>query len=94
MVVRKFFANAPEGPTGHKVFVRGKEVKYDSTTINNLFRLQYNPIGPDDVDTLLNNDANIAMITHAICQRGTHWTIVREAHAHFPSKDLHPHMKV
>ena len=72
-VVREFFTNAHEDPTGHKVFVRGKEVKYGSTTINNLFSLQYNPVGPDDVDTLLNNDANIAMITHAICQnRGTH----------------------
>ena len=71
-VVREFFANTPEGPTGHKVFVRGKEVKYDSTTINNLFRLQYNPIGPDDVDILLNNEANISMVTQAIClSRGT-----------------------
>ena len=38
-VVREFFANAPEGPTGHKVFVRGKEVKYDSATINNVLCL-------------------------------------------------------
>ena len=38
-VIREFFSNAPEGPTGHKVFVRGNEVKYDSATINNLLRL-------------------------------------------------------
>ena len=70
-------------------------MKYDNTTINNLFCLQYNPVGPDDVDLLLNNKANIPMITQAIClSSGTRWTIVREAHAHFPSKDLHPHMKV
>ena len=72
-VVCEFFANAPEGPTGHKVFVRGKEVKYDSTTINNLFLLQYNLVNPDDVDILLNNEANMTMITQAIClSRGTH----------------------
>ena len=67
MVVREFFVNAPENPTAHKVFVRGKEVKYNNTTINNLFRLQYNSVGPDDVDLLLNNEANIPVITHAIC---------------------------
>ena len=95
MVVREFFTNAPKGPTGHKVFVRGKEVKHDNVTINNLFRLQYNPVGPDDVDILLNNEANMTEVTRAIClSRGTRWTIVKEAHAHFPSKDLHPHMKV
>ena len=94
-VVHEFFTNAVEGPTGHKVFVRGKEVKYDNTTINNLLHLQYNPVGPDDMDVLLNNKANIPMITQAICQsKGTRWTIVRDAHAHFPLNDLHPHMKV
>ena len=59
MVVHEFFANAPEGSTGYKVFVRGNEVKYDSATINNLFHLQYNPVGPDEVDILLNNKANM-----------------------------------
>ena len=39
MIVREFFVNAPEGTSNHKVFVRGKEVKYDTTTINNLLRL-------------------------------------------------------
>ena len=62
-VVCEFFANAPKGPTGHKVFVRGKEVKYNSATINSLLRLQYNPIGPDEVDVLLNNDANMTEVT-------------------------------
>ena len=62
-VVREFFANAPEGPTGHKVFVRGKEVKYDSATINNLLRLQYNPVGPNEMDILLNDDANMIEVT-------------------------------
>ena len=38
-VVHKFFVNAPEGPSSYKAFVRGKEVKYNTTTINNLIRL-------------------------------------------------------
>ena len=62
-VVCEFFTNTPEGPIGQKVFVRGKEVKYDSATINNLFRLQYNPVGPDEVDILLNNKANMTEVT-------------------------------
>ena len=72
MVVREFFTNTPEGPIGHKVFVRGKEVKYDSATINNLLRLQYNPVGPDEVEILLNDDANMTEVTRVMCQsRGT-----------------------
>ena len=94
-VVREFFANAQESPTAHKAFVRGKEVKYDSATINSLFRFDYNPTGPDDVDLLLNNEAHIPMITEAICINGrTTWTMARETHAHFPSKDLHPQLRV
>ena len=38
-VVLEFFMNAPKGLSNYKVFVRGKEVKYDTTTINNLLRL-------------------------------------------------------
>ena len=95
MVIREFFANAPNDPTIRKVFVRGKEVKYDATTINNLLRLHYNPMGPDDVDLLLNDNDNLPVFTHAIClSSGTRWNMVREGPAHFPSKDLHPHMKV
>ena len=89
MVVCEFFTNAPEGISTHKVFVRGKEVKFDTTTINNLLRLQYNPTDPDEVEYLLNDSANMADITRVICQsRGTQWTIVKDKHAHFPSKDL------
>ena len=63
--------------------------------IDNLIRLQYNLVGPDDVDLLLNNEANIPVITHAIClSHGTHWTMVKEAPAHFPLKDPHHHIKV
>ena len=57
-VVREFFANAPEGLSNYKVFVRGKEVKYDTTTINNLLSFQYNPTGLDEVEYLLNDSAN------------------------------------
>ena len=71
-VVCEFFANAPEGPSNYKVFVRGKEVKYDTTTINNLLRLQYNPTGQDEVEYLLNDSANMVEVTRVICQsRGT-----------------------
>ena len=83
-MVCEFFVNAPEGPIGHKVFVRGKEVKYDSATINNLLHLQYNPVGPDEVDILLNDDANMTEVTRAVCQsKGTRWAIVNDVHAHF-----------
>ena len=34
-------------------------------------------------------------VTRVICQsRRTQWTTVKDAHAHFPSKDLYQHMKV
>ena len=86
-MVRKFFANTPEGPSSFKTFVRGKEVKYYTTTINNLLRLQYNPTGLDEVEILLNNDANMTEITRVICQsRGTQWAIVKDEHATSPLK--------
>ena len=88
-VVHEFFTNAPEGTSSHMVFVRGKQVKYDATTINHLLCLQYNPTGPNEVDYLLNDDANKVEVTRVICQsEGTQWTIVRDEHTHFPSKDL------
>ena len=94
-VVREFIANAQEGPSGYKAFVRGKEVRYDTTTINNLLHLQYNPTGPDEGETLLNDDAKMPEVTRIICQsRGTQWAIMKDEHTHFPSKDLYPHMKV
>ena len=85
MVVREFYANAQEGPVG-QVFVRGKQVKYDITTINSLIHLQYNLTDPDEVQYLLNDAAKLIEVTKVICQsRGTQWTIVRDEHAHFPS---------
>ena len=66
-MVREFFVNAPEGTSNHKVFVRRKEVKYDTVTINNLLRLQYNPTGLDEVEYLLNDDANMIEVTKVIC---------------------------
>ena len=86
-MVHEFFANAQEGTSTHKVFVRGKEVKYDTTTINNLLRLQYNPTGPKEVEHLLNDSANMAEIIRVICQsQGTQWTVVKDEHAQFPLK--------
>ena len=76
------------------MFVKGKQVKYDAATINHLFCLLYYPSGPDEVEYLL-NDANMDEVNRVICQsRGTQWTIVRDEHAHFHSKDLQQHMKV
>ena len=66
-VVHEFFANAPEGTSGHMVFVRGKKVKYDVATINHLLRLQYNLTGPDEVEYLLNDDATMVEVTRVIC---------------------------
>ena len=62
MVVHEFFINVSEGPIGHKVFVRGKEVKYDNATINTLLHLNYNPSGPDEAEILLNDDANMTEV--------------------------------
>ena len=70
------------------MFVRGKQVRYDIATINQLFRLPYNPSGPGEVDYLMNL-ANMEEVNNAICKSGgTRWTIVRDEHAYFLSKDL------
>ena len=53
-VVHEFFANAPEGNPGYTVFFRGKQVKYDAATINQLLRLPYNPSGLDEVEYRMN----------------------------------------
>ena len=93
-VVHEFFANAPEGNPGYTVFIRGKQVKYDAATINHLLRLPYNPSGPDVVECWM-NEANMEEVSRAICKsKGTQWKIVRDEHAHFPSKDLQQNMKV
>ena len=94
-VVREFFANVLAGTSSHIVFVRGKQVKCNAATINHLRRLQYNPTDPDEVKYLLNKDSNMVEVTKVICQsKGTQWTIVRDEHTHFPSKDLQQHTKV
>ena len=93
-VVHEFFENAVECTSGYTVFVRGKRVRYDVGMINHLFRLSYNPSGPDEVEYLMNL-ANMEEVSSAICKSGdTWWTIVRDEHAHFPSKDLQQNMKV
>ena len=70
------------------MFVRGKHVRYDVGTINQLFHLPYNPSGPDELDYLMDS-ANMEEVNNEIYKkRGTRWTIVRDEHAHFPSKDL------
>ena len=67
-VVREFFANASEGTSGHMVFVRGKQVKYDTTTINQLLHLPYKPNGPNKVEYLMNT-ANMEEVSRAICKK-------------------------
>ena len=63
-------------------------------TINQLLCLPYNPSGPDEYDYLMNS-ANIEEVSNEICKsEGTRWTIVRDEHTHFPSKDLQQNMKV
>ena len=88
MVVCEFFANAPNGNPGYMVFIGGKQVKYDVVTINQLLWLPYNPSDPNEVKYMMNK-ANMEEVSRAICKSGgTQWTIVRDEHAHFPSKDL------
>ena len=92
-VIRKFFKNAAECTLGYTVFVRGKQVKYGAEIINQLLCLPYNPSGPDEVEYLM-NATNMEEISSAICKSGCiRWTIVRDEHAHFPSKDLQQNMK-
>ena len=77
------------------MFVRGKQVRYDARTINQLLRLPYNPNGPDELDYLMNLAANMEEVSNEICKRRrTQWTIMRDDHAHFLSKDLQQNMKV
>ena len=93
-VVRKFFAIAVESTSSYAVFVRGKHVRYDAGTINQLFRLPYNPSGPNELDYLMDSTI-MEEVSNEICKSGgTRWTIVRDEHAHFLSKDLQQNMKV
>ena len=68
-VVREFFVNAAKCTSRYMVFVRGKQVRYDAATINQLFRLPYNPSGPDEVDYLMNS-ANMEEVRNVICKQG------------------------
>ena len=92
-VVGNFFANAAESTSSYTVFVRGKQVRYDTGTINKLFCLPYNPSGPDELDYLIDS-TNMEEVSNEICKKGTRWTIVRNKHTHFLSKDLQHNMKV
>ena len=47
-VVREFYSNAFESPHSSTI-VRERQVKYDSVTINALFKIQKAPHGPDQV---------------------------------------------
>ena len=87
-VVREFFVNAAESTSSYMVFVRGKQVRYEVGTINQLFHLPYSPSGHDELDYLMNS-ANMEDVSNEICKSGgPRWTIVRDEHTHFPSKDL------
>ena len=69
-------------------------MKYDVATINQLFRLLYNPSGPDEVEYMM-NEANMEEVSRAICKsEGTWWTIVMDEHVDYPSKHLQQNMKV
>ena len=69
-------------------------MKYDTAPINKLLRLPYKPRCLNEVECLI-NATNIEEISKAICKsRGTRWTILRDEHAHFPSKDLQQNTKV
>ena len=92
-IVREFYANAIENTSTPTVFVRGKQVRYDTGTINQLFRLQYTPHRPNKLATLVES-VNMQEISNEIYGGGTKWNIVRGEHTHFSSKDLHQNMKV
>ena len=49
-VVHEFYANAVKNTSTPVVFVRGKHVRYDAGTINQLLHLQYTPHGPDELE--------------------------------------------
>ena len=89
----EFYANVAKKTSSQVVFVRGKQVRYEARTINQLFCPHYTPIGLDEL-ALLMELANMEEVSNEICRGGTRWNIVRSEHAHFPSKDLHQNMKV
>ena len=62
-------------------------MQYDTRKINQLFHLQYTPVGPDELDLLMDS-TNMEEVSNKICRGGTRWNIVRNEHAHFLSKDL------
>ena len=69
MVVHDFFVNVAECTIGYMVFVRGKQVKYDMATINQLLHLPYNPNDPDEVEYLM-NAINMEEVSKTICKSG------------------------
>ena len=71
---------------------KGKHVRYDAGTVNQLLHLQYTPHGPDELELV--ESTNMEEISNEIYGGVTKWNIVRGEHAHFPSKDLHQNMKV
>ena len=52
-VVYKLYASIAKNTSTTVVFVRGKQVRYDASTINQLLHLQYTPYKPDELDMLL-----------------------------------------
>ena len=92
-IVCEFDENTTENSSTLVVFVRGKQVRYDAGTINQLFHLQYISHGLDDLAILVES-TNMEEITNEICGGGTKWNIVKGEDAYFPSNDLHQNMKV
>ena len=70
-IVREFYANG-KGRDGFRVFVRGKWVAFDHTTINGYYGLPN--LEDDQYQALLNNDVtNWDDIKDALCKEPESW---------------------
>ncbi|XVF20499.1 hypothetical protein REPUB_Repub12eG0005800 [Reevesia pubescens] len=89
-VVREFYANAMEHQNG-KVFVRGKWVSFDRSTINRYYRL------PNIVDNEYHQQKdkfNWEEVSRTLCKLGIRWNKSQEGYClSFPRSALDKHLK-
>ena len=92
MVVYEFYANAFQSPQ-LSTTVRERQVKYDSMTINSLFKIQNALHGPDQV-AQIEDIMDLDEVTQTQCDKVVPWTIVRSAQTAFLTKELRSDMKI
>ena len=86
LMVREFYANTKEHRNFH-VFIRGKWVAFDRTTINRHYNLPN--INNDEYEHMLNGEVNWETIMNALCpSTTTRWVMTQSgAFKSFPDKN-------